>query len=59
MINTVLVFGLGVWEIVIIVAVILLLVGGKKIPEMMTGLAKGIKGFKKEMKEPEEKADEQ
>jgi sec-independent protein translocase protein TatA len=34
------------WEIVIIVAVVLLLFGGKKIPELMKGLGKGVKEFK-------------
>ncbi|MBL7898309.1 MAG: twin-arginine translocase TatA/TatE family subunit [Crocinitomicaceae bacterium] len=40
----------GPWQIVLIIAVILLLFGGKKIPELMKGLGKGIKGFKDEMK---------
>ena len=34
------------WEILIIVFVILLLFGGKKIPELMKGLGKGVKSFK-------------
>ena len=37
---------LGTWEIVAIVAVVLLLFGGKKIPELMKGLGKGVKSFK-------------
>lgn len=37
---------LGPWEIVIIALVILLLFGGKKIPELMRGLGKGVKSFK-------------
>lgn len=41
---------MGPWQIVLIIAVILLLFGGKKIPELMKGLGKGIKGFKDEMK---------
>ncbi|HLN53602.1 MAG TPA: twin-arginine translocase TatA/TatE family subunit [Lentimicrobium sp.] len=36
----------GPWQAIIIVAVILLLFGGKKIPELMRGLGKGIKEFK-------------
>ena len=36
----------GTWQIVVIVLVILLLFGGKKIPELMKGLGKGIKEFK-------------
>ena len=37
---------LGTWEIIAIVLVVLLLFGGKKIPEMMKGLGKGVKSFK-------------
>lgn len=37
---------IGPWQIVIIVMVILLLFGGKKIPELMRGLGSGIKEFK-------------
>ena len=37
---------LGPWEIVIIALVILLLFGGKKIPELMKGIGKGVKNFK-------------
>ena len=36
----------GPWEVVIIALVILLLFGGKKIPELMRGLGKGVKSFK-------------
>lgn len=42
---------IGGWEIAIIVFVILILVGGKKIPELMSGLGKGIKNFKEGLKE--------
>ncbi|MBR0299444.1 MAG: twin-arginine translocase TatA/TatE family subunit [Bacteroidales bacterium] len=45
---------LGTWEIVAIVAIVLLLFGGKKIPELMQGLGKGVKSFKKGMNEVEE-----
>ena len=44
---------IGTWEIVAIVAVILLLFGGKKIPELMKGLGKGVKSFKEGMNEVE------
>ncbi len=37
---------LGTWEIILILAVVLLLFGGKKIPELMRGLGKGMKEFK-------------
>jgi len=36
----------GPWQIVIIAVLILLLFGGKKIPELMKGIGKGIKEFK-------------
>jgi len=38
---------LGPWQIILIVLAILLLFGGKKIPELMRGLGKGISEFKK------------
>ncbi|MCK5170403.1 MAG: twin-arginine translocase TatA/TatE family subunit [Bacteroidales bacterium] len=41
----------GPWEIVIIVLVIILIFGGKKIPELMRGLGKGMKEFKNATKE--------
>lgn len=37
---------IGTWEIIVIVLVVLLLFGGKKIPELMKGLGKGVKSFK-------------
>ena len=37
---------LGPWQIVLIVAVVVLLFGGRKIPELMRGLGSGIKEFK-------------
>lgn len=46
-------FGLGFNEIVVIALVVLLLFGGKKIPELMRGLGKGVKSFKDGMKEIE------
>lgn len=44
----------GPWQIVLIVALVLLLFGGKKIPELMKGLGKGIKEFKTATKEEDE-----
>ena len=41
-----LVFGLGTTEIILIALVVLLLFGGKKIPELMRGIGKGVKSFK-------------
>lgn len=56
MLNEVLLlFGtLGTPEVLIIVFVILLLFGGKKIPELMKGLGKGVRSFKQGMNEIEE-----
>jgi len=36
----------GPWQVIIILAVVLLLFGGKKIPELMKGLGQGVKEFK-------------
>jgi len=44
---------IGATEIIIIAVIILLLFGGRKIPELMKGLGKGIKNFKNETKEGE------
>ncbi len=44
----------GGWEILVIALLILLLFGGKKIPELMKGLGKGVKSFKEGMKEVED-----
>lgn len=45
--HNILLFGnLGVGEIVIIALIVLLFFGGKKIPELMKGLGKGVKSFK-------------
>jgi sec-independent protein translocase protein TatA len=46
--------GIGAGEIIIIALVILLLFGGKKIPELMRGLGKGVRSFKDGMKETNE-----
>lgn len=55
---------LGTGEIIIIVFVVLLLFGGKKIPELMKGLGKGVRSFKQgmtditdEINRPDEPAD--
>ncbi|WP_028906452.1 twin-arginine translocase TatA/TatE family subunit [Xylanibacter ruminicola] len=44
-------FGLGFQEILVIALIVLLLFGGKKIPELMRGLGKGVKSFKEGMNE--------
>ena len=45
---------IGPWQVVLVAVVILLLFGGKKIPELMKGLGSGIKEFKKGVKEEED-----
>lgn len=45
---------IGTGEIIIIALVVLLIFGGKKIPELMKGLGKGVKSFKQGMNEIEE-----
>lgn len=42
---------IGPWQIVLIVVIVLLLFGGRKIPELMRGLGSGIKEFKEASKE--------
>jgi len=44
--TTLLFMGFGMQELVVIVLIFLLLFGGKKIPELMKGLGKGVKNFK-------------
>ena len=51
-------FGLGMQEVLVIALIILLLFGGKKIPELMKGLGQGVKSFKDGMKEVEKPVDE-
>lgn len=51
-------FGLGLWEIIIIALIILLLFGAKRIPELMRGLGQGVKNFKDGMQGTKEKEDE-
>ena len=53
MLNMVLLF-IGTTEIIVIGAIALLLFGGKKLPELMRGLGKGVKEFKEGMKEVKE-----
>ena len=53
--------GLGTSEILLIVLALLLLFGGKKLPEMMRGLGQGVRNFKEGMNEtasPEDKKEE-
>ena len=54
---------LGTWEIILIALVVLLIFGGKKIPELMHGLGKGVRSFKDGINgvgdEEKEKADKE
>lgn len=45
---------IGPWQIALIVVIVLLLFGGRKIPELMRGLGSGIKEFKDASKEDKE-----
>jgi sec-independent protein translocase protein TatA len=49
-----LLFALGPMEIILIIAVIVLLFGGRKIPELMKGIGQGMKEFKKASKVEED-----
>ena len=51
MFESIVLFGLGMQEILLIALIVLLLFGGKKIPELMKGLGKGVKSFKEGMNE--------
>lgn len=51
--NLLLIGNVGTGEILIIALIVLLLFGGKKIPELMRGLGKGVKSFKDGMSDVE------
>ncbi len=50
--------GLGIWELVVILVIILVIFGVGKLPEIGSGLGKGIKNFKKGIRGEEEEKDE-
>lgn len=50
---------IGTLEIILICAVIFLIFGGKKLPELMKGMGKGVKSFKEGLSEPTEEEMEQ
>ena len=56
--GTLLMFGLGMTEILIILLLVLLLFGGRRIPELLRGLGRGIRDFKEEMKDGDGKSAE-
>jgi len=47
-------FGLGMTELLIILAIVVLLFGAKRLPELASGIGKAIKNFKKASSEPDE-----
>lgn len=49
---------IGPWQIAILVVLVILLFGGKKIPELMRGLGSGIKEFKDATKDDDDKKEE-
>jgi len=51
MLNMITLWALGTGEIILIALVVLLIFGGKKIPELMRGLGKGVSQFKKGVRE--------
>ncbi len=60
MIAATLFFGaIGPQQVILILVIVLLLFGGRKIPELMRGLGSGIKEFKKATKEEEEQANKE
>jgi sec-independent protein translocase protein TatA len=57
MFNSVLLYALGPTEIIVILVIVLLLFGGRKIPELMKGVAKGITEFKKGVNDDSQEKD--
>jgi sec-independent protein translocase protein TatA len=53
MVNNILLGWFGGYEVIIVLVIIVLLFGGRKIPELMRGVGKGIKEFKEGTKEAE------
>ncbi len=44
-------FGLGIWELVVILVIVVLLFGARRLPEIGAGIGEGIRNFKKSMKD--------
>jgi sec-independent protein translocase protein TatA len=47
-------FGIGMPELVVVLAIVMIVFGANKIPQMMEGMGKGIRSFKKGVSEKEE-----
>lgn len=52
--GTIMIGGLGVWELVIILVILLLIFGPSRLGDLGSALGKGIKGFRKSLREPDE-----
>ena len=59
MITPLFIGGLGLQEVLLIALVVLLFFGGKKIPELMKGLGKGVRSFKEGMNNMEKEIEEE
>lgn len=59
MITPLFIGGLGMQEVLLIALVVLLFFGGKKIPELMKGLGKGVRSFKEGMNNMEKEIEEE
>ncbi len=59
MITPLFIGGLGMQEVLLIALVVLLFFGGKKIPELMKGLGKGVRSFKEGMSNMEKEIEEE
>ena len=59
MITPLFIGGLGMQEMLLIALVVLLFFGGKKIPELMKGLGKGVRSFKEGMNKMEKEIEEE
>ena len=57
MIHTILLWALGVREMIIILAIVLLLFGGKKIPELFRGIGRGMREFREGKNDKKEKSE--
>jgi len=58
MIHPILLFSLGVREMLLILVIVILLFGGRKIPELFRGIGKGIREFKDAKNDKKEKTEE-